>query len=216
MAILSKAEFAEACGGKSSNWLSVYLSRPKGPVQREDGTLDTTIPQNEIFLERHARKTAVKAARRAVTDIEIPEGLKGNGKVERVTTKDKSDSVILAFERLEKQKLELQNEELAGRTLKLRLSNEKIQGSFIPTEQVRFVLTQLSEAVHTSWENELEDILIRLSSKYGLPREEMAAIKWEKVASANRAREKAIAATKVILRRLQAETAIQRGRGEHD
>ncbi len=208
MAKLSKKEVGELCGIDPKN-IAVYIGRGKLDLN-ENGEIDSEDPKNKIFIEKYSRKAEVKKMRVAESTIparKVSEVIK--------SAKVDSDGTLLMFEKLERQKLELQGEELAGKVLKLKLANEKMLGAFIPTEQVKFLTIQLSEAIHLAWENELDDVLMKVAAKYGMSREEISEIKKEKTEHTNTARQKAIQTTKTMLRRIQAEVALERGRGEH-
>lgn len=210
MAKLSKKEVGELVGIDTKN-LANYISRGKLETN-EDGEIDTDILKNAAFIEKYKRKAEIKKTRLVV---ETPEGLSGNGKP-AISVKDKSDSVLELFEKLERQKLEAQVLELQERAKKTKLSNEQKAGDFIKTEHALFLITKFSEENNATWENVLEDFSTSMCAKYGLPREEMTAIKQTKIEAINKAREKTIQAVKVAMRKFQSETAIQRGRGEHD
>lgn len=218
MAKLTHNECAEKCGMHSKN-LYVYIGRGKIDVL-ENGDIDDQDLKNKAFIEKYIRKAAVKAAKKgeAKEAVVASEGVSGNGKPKQSggAANGKTGEGILAWEKLEKQKAQLVIKELEGKTLKLDLANRKLQGDFIPVEAVRFLLTQLSEADHLAWENELENALIEMAGRYGLTRDEAAEMKRGKVAVINRIREKALTQAKAGLKRVQAEVSIQRGRGEHD
>lgn len=210
MAKLSKKEVGEMCGIDPKN-IAVYIGRDKLNVT-DRGEIDSEDPKNKLFIEKYARKAEVKRLRKAEAKEEVPAV---NGKPRQVVNVD-TDGTLLLFEKLERAKLEAQVTELEERTKKLKISNEQKQGDFIKTEHAQFLITQFSENNNTTWENVLEDFVITMAAQFNLPREKMMAIKDEKVAAVNRAREKTIAATKAAMRKFQAEVAILRGRGEHE
>lgn len=212
MAKLSKKEVGDLVGIDTKN-LANYISRGKLEVNT-DGEIDTEVLKNAAFIEKYKRKKEIKQSRRKDTE-EISEGISGNGRP-AVSVRDRSDSTIEVFEKLERQKLEAQVLELQERATKARLSNEQKQGDFIKTEHALFLITKFSEENNATWENVLEDFSTAMSAKYGLPREEMTAIKQDKIAAINRAREKTIQAVKASMRKFQSEVAVLRGRGEHD
>lgn len=215
MAKLTYAEFGERCGIDEKN-VYVYISRGKLNVT-PDREIDDQDLKNKDFIQKYMLKAKQKAIRRGESGEKMPgvvasEGVSGDGKQKPQRDPD----TMLAWEKLEKQKAELQIKELEQKSIKLELQNRKSRGEFIPVDQVRFLLIQAVEGVHLAWENEFDDFLIQMSSKYGISREEMAKIKAEKVNVSNSARAKAISVAKTGLRRIQHEVSVQRGRGEHD
>lgn len=186
MTLLSKKEFAARCGMPTKS-LSVYaLSRKV--VYTED-QVDTEIEPNISFLEKYSRKAEAK----------------GNPEAKQS-----------GYSNLETEKLKQQIEKLKNENRKLSLSNEKTLGNFIPTEHADILITQLSEAIHMAWENELDDFILKFSAKNQLSRDEITVLKKEKVSSTNISRSRAVKEAKKMLRRYQDEASIKRGVGEHD
>lgn len=199
MAFLTKQEFSERCGIQTKD-LAVYIGRKKIKVKNE--LIDTTISPNSAFLMKYSAKKAVKQTKKEPED----RGLSGQTKIEL----DDSEFTELTLE-----KLKLQVEAERHKNQKLEQANNKVAGNFIPVPQVELVIMHLSEAINLSWENEFEDVLNRIAITYGLSREEITALKKEKVKLSNVSRERAVKEAKKSIRGLQAETSDKRGVGEH-
>ncbi len=207
MAKLSKQEVAAKCDW-STRALSVYISRGKMNVN-ESGDIDDADLKNRAFIERRIRKLALKGKNpntgKEITDTE-PE--KPEKKESQASVSNPND--------MEYQKLVLQVEKLRNENEKLRLANEKTIGSFITIEPIKLLIMRLSETIHAANNNENDDFILKFGAKYGLSREEITEakkLKWER---SNYARGLAITEAKKELKKLQAQVADQRMRGEHD
>lgn len=196
MAKLSKSEFAEKCG-MTSNALAVYIGRKK-IFLNESGEIDDQDGKNKLFLQKYSQKAGIKK-------VTIPE-IQSQTKIEL----DDSEFTELTLE-----KLKLQVEAQKHDNYKKEQAINKAAGNFIPVSHVELVILHLSEAINLSWENEFEDVLNRIAITHGLTREEITALKKEKVKLSNTSRERAVKEAKKSIRGLQAETSDKRGVGEH-
>lgn len=209
MSLLTKREFAAKCGMPTKS-LAVYVLNRK-VVYTSDDWINDQVEPNKSFLAKYARKAQAKGK----IALPVYEDSPATPEKKIPTTKE-ADQPIISYTNLETEKLKQQIEKLKNENRKLALNNEKTLGNFIPTEHAIILITQLSEAIHLAWENELEDFIKKFAAKNQLTREEITHLKKEKINSTNISRERAVKEAKKTLKRFQNETSISRGVGEHD
>jgi hypothetical protein len=73
-----------------------------------------------------------------------------------------------------------------------------------------------SESINIAWEQECESVLIKIATKYQIPREEISTMRSELREAGNQARKKSIEQTKRKLRQMQNAVSVKRERGQHD
>lgn len=221
MTLLSKKEFAKDCGMPTKS-LAVYVLNKKVKYT-DDGNIDIDIEPNKSFLAKYSRKAEAKGKvkpklqivkKEKVINEKIP---KTENKNIKKADEDFDDEIEnTGYSNLETEKLKQQVEKLKNENRKLSLSNEKTLGNFIPTEHAIILVTQLSEAIHLAWENELEDFILKFAAKNRLTRDEITELKKEKIKSTNLSRERAVKEAIKMLKRFQNEASLKRGVGEHD
>lgn len=220
MAFLTKKEFADRCGIKTSN-LSNYEKRGK-VVYTEDGRLNDQVEPNKSFLSDRKVKSEIKkedGKHLVNTRPPRPEEMEPRYiEKSRKEAVEKSDELEEkeTFVELQRRKLVEQVEKLQNENRKLKLGNEKVVGNFVPIDQVKVIMIQLSESIHLAWENEMEERDNRLASKYKLERTEITELRADRNNAINITKERAIRNAKLMLRRLQNDTSDKREVGEHD
>lgn len=201
MAVFSRTELCKEFGIKQA-YLSVNIKRGN-LVLDEDGKIDTSDPKNALFVEKR------KAERGR-------DGFFVEKKQKKQVDSDSKESESMSLLELKKRKdlvaiLKTEEDiELA------KLKKEKLQGESVPVDSIKSVLLYLSEAIHVSWEQELESFLLKLGAKYSIPRDESVKIRTEFTTMSNAARKKAVDRAKKDLKKIQVENSAKREVGEHD
>lgn len=222
MAFLTKKEFAERIAFDTKK-LAIYHGLGK-VVYTDDGRLNDQIEPNKSFLETYRQKAIAKGLIREEKTLMLirpprPEEMEP-GYIEKsrkeAEAEGKEQENKETFAELQRKKLVEQVEKLQNENRKLKLGNEKVVGNFVPVDQVKLIIIQLSEAIHLAWENETEERDNRLAAKYKLERTEITELRADRNNSINITKERAIKNAKTMLRRLQNETSDKREVGEHD
>lgn len=201
MAVFSRTELCKEFGIKQA-YLSVNIKRGN-LVLDEDGKIDTSDPKNALFVEKR------KAERGR-------DGVFVEKKQKKQVDSDSKEAEAMSLLDLKKRKdlvaiLKTEEDiELA------KLKKEKLQGESVPVDSIKSVLLYLSEAIHVSWEQELESFLLKLGAKYSIPRDESVKIRTEFTTMSNAARKKAVDRAKKDLKKIQVENSAKREVGEHD
>lgn len=217
MALFYKKDFAAKAGITTSR-LSSWWKAGK-VIYEKNGMINDENPINQKFLvdekTRQAKKDGPKELK--LTRPPRPEEMEP-GYIERSRKEaiDQDEDEKETFVELQRKKLVEQVEKLQNENRKLKLGNEKVVGNFVPIDQVKSIIIQLSEAIHLAWENEMEERDNRLASKYKLERTEITELRTDRNNTINITKERAIRNAKTMLRRLQNETSDKREVGEHD
>jgi hypothetical protein len=218
MAFLTKKDFAAKCGGKATNWLSIYISRGKVVVDSSD-LIDTLHEKNVAFLQKWGApeteppasappkpKKPVKVALAAAGDEEdeddIEEELDEDG--ERIRPYGESERV---FKHHQAEK-ERKNSEL------LDLKIQKQKGQVIPSAIMVPVFLQHNQSITTAFKNGTDEILRRFTKMKDLAPDEAAELKGYMVKIINDAVGKATEATVASVKTIINDFSEKRGVGE--
>lgn len=176
MAIHSRKDFASLCGLKPRE-LSVYISRGKvlmGPGNK----VDDGIPENAEFLNKRLGKD-------------------GSMKIEvkkKEFTQDDEEKLqrIEEYSKLNTQKRKLENAQLDEGIQLLRIKKEKMEGFLIPTPLVKMLFEQHFRSITISFQQGAENLIVEISKKKKLTRDESAGLRKKLVDLINKSVNEAV------------------------
>lgn len=108
----------------------------------------------------------------------------------------------------------LRADKLVEETELLRMRKEKLRGELLPIDLVTPVLVMFSKAMQTAFSDELEDIVREVSHAAKMSKQQTADLRRRVVDVINSATNKGVDEAKKGIRKLTAEFADTRGRGE--
>lgn len=209
MAILSKKEFATACG-QTTNWLSVYIRRKKIELNAKE-EVDTSVKINKDFLLKWGGKKVQaappspvikKPGRKAVLKVDdSPDS-------EELSEKSSDDQLTRA-----KKFRELKHKEIAIRLLEL--DEAKKRGELMPTDSVKSIFVTHARSSVTSFKDAGDLLLIKIVQKYQVSLEDQALFKTELINVTNRAVDASIRISFMELDKVIEEFSQTREVGEH-
>lgn len=233
MALLTKKEFAEKCGMTTGN-LSNMVARKK--VYYSGDYIDDSFEINKAFLQKmiekrggqphvikHKPKNLPKEVVHETTNVEQVVEQVFEPKIKNVAKPNLQPINInvgnqmptdASFLALEREKLTLQNEKLKEDIKLANRKNEKIAEESILVEHVKGLIVVQSESAKVAWENATEDLLVRITGEFKIPRDKIAKIKGMQNEIINKAIDRAMEESLKGLKRMQTEHANKKGRGE--
>ncbi len=175
-----RKDFAALCGIKPRE-LSVYISR--GNVTVSKGNLiDDELPDNADFLVKKQEKGGA-------IDIEVVPKKFTAAQEKRIERLEK-------ISELNTQKRELESDELRERISLLRIKKEKQEGFLIPTALVKELFGQQFRSITIAFQQGAEQLIVEISKKKRLTREESAKLRKSLLGIINEAVDDSIAHTK--------------------
>lgn len=190
MALLTKKEFAAACGRKTK-WLSNYIIREK-VVANESGLIDDANVVNAEFLKTHADKKQTGGVKRGAG--------KSSARKEQPAADPEADKAKQAqstelYELTKRQKtMQIAREERETQILQARI--QKMQGELIPTALVKLLFKQHFQAVTMSFKQSLDILLLEIGQSTKANANQIAIWRTKMVALLNEGVNKSVEASK--------------------
>jgi hypothetical protein len=207
MALYTVTQLAELLGISKGN---VSKAKSRGNIIFDGKLIDDTHPVNVAFIKRNQRGKTGKPRELFKKPPEIPDvEITGNATVppKHITldARDIHDQKIIA---------DIDNKKLEASLKRQKL--EKFAGENISVEAATKTINILSEAINSSWEQELSSFLIEFGKTMGLSREQICELESKKITVSNSARLNAIKEAKKNIEIAQKESMNKKGRGEWD
>lgn len=223
MALYKKKEFAVMCGLTGGN-LSNYIAR--GHVLLSGDYIDDGIEKNQFFLKKwqekstgrvmEAEQLTERVKEEKVEVPKIPNVQPVNDPRTRapkiVPPKGDKDSSYFDLDK-ERKMLDIQKQKLDIEKAQMALL--KAHGQVIPTDLIKNLLAVHSKSITVSFKNACDALIIEISKKKGLDRNEVADIRKELITILNQAVTYSIALSKKDLKNIVQEYSIKKGVGEH-
>lgn len=208
MALLSKKEFATACG-MNTGQLSVSINRDKKVNVRGDGMIDTSDEKNSLFLLKRKSK-AKENDLSSVTDSVKPEVSTEKAKNTKKEIKYTDDDSEVEVSDDEEKIMGIPESDKkyqhyrALRTQKLaelaQMEIEKQMGLLIDYESVRSLLLIHSKSLTVSFKTCVEGIIDRIGDMYEVGAKDKSQLKRDALEKINVAGEDAISESKKSLK----------------
>lgn len=215
MAYLSKKEFCEHTGlikkdGKPYlNMLRQYVRRKKVVLCDDGEHIDTSFPTNRDFMDTQREKRGVKAPKAKVKNSTKPPTPKAP-KTEVSAAAEAAEGVLTLEKQIKQADLQKKEQEIE----KLKLQNAKLQGQLIPTELVKSLIREFSEAMKISYLDAVESYTTIVAKQKKLTREEESKIKYHFTALINDTLKKQGVNAKKQLKNIVEDYQEVRGKGE--
>ena len=203
MALHRKVDFAAMCGVDSAN-ISMQIKRQK--IILTGKLIDDEVPQNKYFLEKNKLRK-INSSDKLKSDIPL------RSKEKRVSKTAESHS-LTAMSQLDLQLKQLNIERQIEEIALSKIKKEKQMGIVIPTDLVKMLFSQHSKSISSSFKSATENLIIRLTTKYRLTREDAADIRHELIGDINTAVDASITETKKAIKVIVSEYSEIRGIGE--
>jgi hypothetical protein len=210
MALLTKQEFADRCGIETKA-LSVYISRKKVIVGEND-LIDDRNDKNRVFLEKRQAK-AVK-----LDDVPPQQIPREETWIDPDLAENENDPYdissippLLVSERLLKH---LDTQKRTAEISLLRIKEEKIKGTVIPSELVQPIVLQHNQHILMEQKNSDEEMLAMFAHKYSISGEDVAYIRGEWVKRRNSAIKTATEGTIKSVEAIIKDFSEKRGAGD--
>ena len=236
MAFHSKKEFAKLCG-LETNGLAVYIKRQKVVCSGE--YIDDSFPVNNQFLKNRLQFLEQKSTENTSVVAENIIEPKQISKTEFATNHEPKKLPQLEAPVLEKHTKKLRKSDLnisAGinrfdldnqiklveldkktvETQLLRIKEEKLLGTVIPTESVKVLVTQFSKSIMSEFKNGTENILTKITAQANLNRNQVAELRAEFVEVINAAINASVDDAKKGLQNLVSEISLKKEVGERN
>lgn len=223
--------------GMPSRRLAIYISRRKVIVENE--MIDSDNETNALFYNKHNKgeviieKKEPKIVKEKKTKPikEVPLKIKKiteTPKVKKVPKEkalppeqfkkesvliEKSDGVMTLTE-IEKEKKLLEVEKLKSDARLSRLKAEKMEGFLIPTDLVKAVIRELSEAMKISYYEAIETYTVIVGAQVKLDNTQITKIKSHFTTIINDTLVKQVQISKKMINNIVAEYSETRGKGE--
>ncbi|HXP50681.1 MAG TPA: hypothetical protein VN922_12035 [Bacteroidia bacterium] len=210
MAFHTREEFALKCGLSKSNLFN-YITR--GNVILNGELIDDTNEKNKSFLEKR------KAKAKQVSNEKQTKVIEAAGQPPQIETDEATQNEVpLPNQTYSESERQLKYQDVLKRQKeneKLELEIKKKQGELIPVEMVKSIVVSLTENVKIAWTDATDDMIIHISAKYHLTREDAAELKIKQNSILNKAVDKYVDTTKKSLKRIQQEYSEKKNVGEH-
>lgn len=200
----------------ATNQLSVYVSRKKVVLSGE--FIDTSIPQNRDFLKRRQEKYGQKQPANPSQETKQPS--KPNVKEPVIESSapeidfpddDDSGSSYAVLDKKEKAlNIKKKREEIEI----LKVKKEKLHGVLIPTDLVKVLMAQHYKSVSTAFQHASDNLIMEMSKKKKLNRNEVAELRGHLVKIINKAVNDSIDDSKDNIKNIVSEYSERRGVGE--
>lgn len=210
MILIPKKDFAKQCDLTVSN-LGNYVKRKQ--VILSGDYVDVSIETNKIFLtKRSVSKAKVKDAPEKILVVGEPEYPKKELPPVALPISDFSD---LDLTLLTKEKLHLENQKREREISILEVRKQKLHGIVIPTEHVKVIFAQHFRAVTAEFQNAADDLLVKISKRYGFNANELAELRGELTEIINVAINKSVDASKKNIDNIVNAFSDKKEVGEH-
>ena len=228
MAYHKRKDFGAMCNIRSGD-LSNYIKRGKVILSGE--LIDDSLYENAEFMRKRAgvfpstEKVIVKTTK-SVKPV-------NNTKVEsfNIVEPERKKEVSPRFEepripaqsyydslddkaRLEAEKKALEVEKLKKENRILKSKAEKLEGELIPTDLVKSLIRELSEAMKIAYMESIETYTVIVSAQKKLTNDEVSGIKKHFTGLINDTISKQVVVAKKMLSNIVNEYSMSRGRGE--
>lgn len=210
MALLSKKEFAAACGIKT-NTLSVQIMR--GKVICENELIDSNNEKNKFFLEKQSSRKQEPVEKQEKTSIEI---VKQSIIPDNTPLKDVESNEGQSYTESERQLKYLDTLKRRKEIEKLEIDIQKKRGEVVPSELIKPVFLQHNQSIITEFKNATDEVIRIFSKKKSLTINEVAEIKGELIQSINVAIGKATLASVKGVESIILNHSEKRGVGERN
>jgi len=205
MALLTRKEFARACG-MEQNSVAVYLKREE--IILEEGFVDTEHPKNKMFLEKRIAKGKVPMPT-VQTDyvggqVVVSENRGQPRTDDGIPDYAESERKVKYFDALKREK----------EVEKLQLDIQKKRGEVIPSELIPPVILQHNQSIITAMKNEFDEWLRNHAKKYDLGTNEISEIRTQAVGWINNGMTKATAMSVRAVENIVRDYQEKRGVGE--
>lgn len=205
MALHTRKQFYELCGITKAH-LNVYIGRKKVILSGE--FIDDAEPQNADFLKKCLEKK--QALQKQPPQIEAPT-TQAHHSIEQQPEKPTGNKGILELERA------LKEADLAKKQVDTQialLKEEKLRGIVIPTDIVKVIFAQHFKSVTSSFHQAADNLIVNISKKKELNREEVAQIRGELIEIINIAVNNSVDESKKSIVNIVAEYSERKGVGE--
>lgn len=204
MPVYKQPEFAQKCG-ISNAYLSVNKKRGKVIISKDEKGnefVDDSIPENADFLQKCLDKAKKKLSEDSRINDEIDEE---ESTQDSINIPDASDKLRVSLLKpikndsnysLDNQKKALDIQKITEEIEILKVKKDKLHGIVIPTDLVKGIIAQLSKSIIVEFKQASDNLLISISKKKGLNRNETAELKGELVQVINKAVDKAVTEAK--------------------
>lgn len=199
MALHTKKEFAELLGW-NTRALAVYIKM--GKVILTGDKIDDAIVENVEFIRNRQVKNG--EGKRKAFNVKVIERKQSP---EEKAQLEKRRNLDTSLKELEVQKS-------AEQIALLQLKKEKLHGLVIPVDLVKMLFDQHFKSVTISFQQGADNIIVEISKKKKLTREETAKLREKIVKIINHAVGESLKLTAKNLINLQKEYAETRGAGE--
>lgn len=206
MAQFSKSEFATKCGMKT-NGLAVYIRRGAICVG-SGGMIDDQNEKNRLFLSKRAGRMTEQQAIKHVTSIE------GHQPTRQETVPEDETDGIPPYSISERRLKFLDAEKRQAEISLLKIKEQKIVGSVVPSELLIPVMLQHNKSIMESFRNGATDIIRILAKKRNFTGEERAEFNSQLVKIINDAITRATTATSASITTIVTEYSESRAQGE--
>lgn len=213
MAILTKKEFATACG-QTTNWLSVYIKRKK--IELDGDLIDTSKKLNTDFLVKWQSKSGKEPAPVAPKAADAPKKSsssrtqKADGNEELFDLSEtSSDDALTRAKKFAEWQLKQVSIRLA------ELDEQKKRGELMPTDYVKSIFGTHSRSIVTSFKDAGELLLVKIVHKYQISLEDQALFKKELISVTNKAVDTSMRLSTIELDKLINEFSQTKEVGEH-
>ena len=202
MAFYSRKEFALLAGYSSegTKWKGINMCVKRGEIITSGSKIDDTIPQNKIWLEKQQASRGIfeKPVIKTTPFVE-----------EKPTQKSRYNSLSIESE-IKKADLEKKQKDIKLADLKIA----KLEGELIPTDLVRTVISELSEAMKIAYMDAMENYttVIARQTKLSIAKESEIKKHFTRIINDTLDRQVVIAIKSV--KKIVDEYSETRGRGE--
>lgn len=171
--------------------------------------IDTTFPTNRDFMETQRAKRGLKAPKAKTKNSAKPPTPKAP-KTEVPAQVEAAEGVLSLEKQIKQADLKKKEQEIE----KLKLQNAKLQGQLIPTELVKSLIREFSEAMKISYLDAVESYTTIVAKQKKLTREEESKIKQHFTALINDTLKKQGVNAKKQLKNIVEDYQEVRGKGE--
>lgn len=171
----------------------------------KDGKVDDSIPENNLFINKYKAKRGMAGEEPEQPQPAAPEP-------EQTTNQQIGGANTLTRLKVIKEQVGIKkaNEEYEL----IKLKKEKLQKETISIDVIKALIVNVSESAKIAWKDASEAMVLRVSKQARLTRAQEGEIKAGIVAIVNAAVDKTHALTLKSLKRMQADFAQKRGKGE--
>lgn len=210
MALFTQAEFSEKCQ-MPSRTMAIHISRKK-VIRDEKGFIDEKNEINAMFLrkrEAFLRKNSKKQSKE-------PKVAQKNTQIGRVEPEKSSQNEGNALIDLTEKRLQRQVEKLESEIRKNNAQFEKLSEAVLPRDHAVFLVRNYAAGIGNVWLTATERFLMQTGTALGLSKAEMLKHKEGLTDIVNEAIKDGANEAEKNIKKLAAEFAGKKGRGERD